>query len=837
MVDTVCKNSVINFQDLSTVNSTAINSWQWSFGSFTSSNIQNPVQNFVSSGTYPISLIVGTVAGCTDTIVKQLEVVDVPLVQFQPTNLCSGLSISFENLSNSAATEFLWNFGTGQMADTSQTFEPDFTFPAYGTYNVTLTANPNSSCQASTNQLINVSNVQANFSTQDTVCAETIFSFTDQSTGSNSIVQWHWNFDDLTTSVSQNNFHEFDQAGSYNVQLVVFGSDGCSDTISKLVEVLALPIVNGGTDAAQCFSDSSVTLTGTAQNSTAILWTGNGGNISPNDNTNTITYTANSTEINNGSTFLVFSSAMNPFCPIVTDTVLIDFIELPEVNAIEDFSICENQNFIPIGGTAVNTDQILWVSTGSGVIGNQNLLNTTYDPSPADIMNGSVDLVLSSVNVHGCEDDSDTLTITFAPLPTSNIEFSDTVCFLSELNLISNCNTGNGYWQTIGDGYFIPSDTGANTTYQTGLIDSDLGYANLIFHSLNNSGCAPLTDSIRITILPILEIEMEAVISCVGSPSQLVDQTVFPEEIVNWTWYIGDSTYYNNSPSHQFPDTGYFDVTLVIVSENGCRDSAIVPIKVNSLPVVDFTPIEPCIYGAYFADSSFADSTTIESWLWHFGDGDSSFVQNPNHVYDSVGKYQVSLQVTSGFGCVNSVSYQVPIYPPPVSAFTFFPNPAQVSDLITFNSKAYSVNAPVVIWDWDFANGDTSDLVNPTTKYDHGGPYEVSLIVFDAVGCRDTSIQTVFITHGPKIPGAFSPNGDGVNDYLMILGAGFEEIDFTIYNNWGRVLYHTTDVNDKGWDGTYNGEPQPLGVYVYKAWVKNIYGQEIEISGDATIIR
>ena len=837
MPDTICKNTIIQFQDSSTVNSTSINSWQWSFGSFSTSNLQNPTQSFSILGTYNITLVVGTVAGCTDTIMKQLTVVEIPVVQFQANDLCSGLSVSFDNQSNTAATSFLWNFGTGQSADTSYAFEPTFNFPSYGTYNVTLTANPNSGCPASKNLQINVSNVQANFNVQDTVCTETVFSFTDQSSASNTIVQWHWNFDDFTSSVSQNNFHEFDQAGTYNVQLIVYASDGCSDTIVKIVEALAQPIIDGGSDTAQCVSNSSITLSGTSQNSTAIVWTGNGGAISPSAISDTIIYTANSTEINAGSTFVVYSSSMNPYCPSVSDTVFIDFIEIPEVEVLEDFSVCEDQTAVNISGTVTNSSQAIWTTTSSGIIGNQNLLSTTYSPSQADIASGSVDLILTSVNNFGCQNGSDTLTITFAPLPEVDLVFSDTVCFLSSLDLISNSNTGDGYWQTIGDGYFTPSDTGANVTYHTGLIDSDLGYANLIFHTLNNNGCPSVSDSIRIAILPILEVNLGTGISCLGSPSQLLDLTDFTEPILSWTWYIGDSTYTGNNPTHQFPDTGYFDVTLVIITANGCSDSAVLPIKVNALPIVDFTPIEPCIYGAYFADSSYADSSTINSWLWHFGDGDSSNIQNPTHVFDSIGNYQVSLQVTSGFGCVNSITYEVPIYPPPVSLFTFFPNPGKVNDLISFTSEAYSVNAPIVTWDWDFSNGDTSDLINPTTSYSSGGVYEVTLIVFDEVGCRDTSIQTIFITHGPKIPAAFSPNGDGVNDYLMILGSGFAELDFTIYNNWGRVLYHTQDINDQGWDGTFSDEPQPLGVYVYKAWVKNIYGQEIEISGDVTIIR
>lgn len=837
MADTICENDVINFIDETVVNNTTITNWEWTFGTFTSSSQQNPVQNFTNIGTFPIKLVVVTASGCTDTIIKQLTVVDVPVVQFVPDDLCSGLNVSFTNQSVLGIGSYLWNFGTGQVGDTSTAVDPVFTFPSYGTYNVTLIANSSSACHVETSQQINVSNVQANFSVQDTVCVMSTIPFSDQSVGSSTLILWHWNFDDFNTSVSQNNFHEYNSAGTYNVRLVVFASDGCSDTIVKTVEVLSQPSVNGGVDTAICISDPSIVLTGVSQHSGGILWTDNGGAILPNDTSLTITYTLNSTELNAGETFVVLNSTLNPYCPAVSDTVKIDVIEVPIIATMADFAICEDQISIGINGVVTNTDQFEWSTMGTGTIVNQNLLFTTYNPSPADLLNGSVNLILASLNDFGCDNDSDTLVITFAPLPIANIASADTICFLQSIDLISNSNTGIGVWQTIGDGYFTPSDTGATITYNSGIIDSDLGYATLIFHSLNNNGCSPTTDTTIITILPLPEANIGTLVSCVGSPSQIIDLTSFPEPIVDWTWYIGDSTYYDSMPSHQFPDTGFFDVTLVIISENGCQDSVVLPVQVNALPIAEFVSPEPCVYGAVFIDSSYDDSTTIDSWLWYFGDGDSSFVQNPVHTYDSLGTYTVTLTITSDFGCENTIVHQVPIFPPPVSQFTFFPNPAQVTDIVSFNSDAYSINAPIVQWLWDFGNGDTSDLIDPETVYDSGGLYNVSLVVFDGVGCRDTSIQIVFISHGPKVPAAFTPNNDGVNDYLMILGSGFEAIDFTVYNNWGRVLYHTSDVEDKGWDGTFEDEPQPMGVYIYKAWVKNVYGEEVEISGDATIIR
>ena len=71
----------------------------------------------------------------------------------------------------------------------------------------------------------------------------------------------------------------------------------------------------------------------------------------------------------------------------------------------------------------------------------------------------------------------------------------------------------------------------------------------------------------------------------------------------------------------------------------------------------------------------------------------------------------------------------------------------------------------------------------------------------------------------------------------MILGGNFSSVDFRIYNNWGEVIYSTNDPNASGWDGTYKGIDQPLGVYVYTAVVTTFDGNEVLLEGDVSLIR
>jgi gliding motility-associated-like protein len=85
------------------------------------------------------------------------------------------------------------------------------------------------------------------------------------------------------------------------------------------------------------------------------------------------------------------------------------------------------------------------------------------------------------------------------------------------------------------------------------------------------------------------------------------------------------------------------------------------------------------------------------------------------------------------------------------------------------------------------------------------------------------------------IPSAFSPNGDGTNDILTVLGS-VTDIDFAIYNRWGQQVFKTTD-RDKGWDGKFNGVPLNPGVFAYRFSGKTPEGAFVELKGNVTLVR
>jgi gliding motility-associated-like protein len=106
-------------------------------------------------------------------------------------------------------------------------------------------------------------------------------------------------------------------------------------------------------------------------------------------------------------------------------------------------------------------------------------------------------------------------------------------------------------------------------------------------------------------------------------------------------------------------------------------------------------------------------------------------------------------------------------------------------------------------------------------------------------GCRDSAVVYVNVDFGMTefIPSAFTPNGDGRNDVFRILNMKYQKLlDFRVYNRWGQQIFQTTDVS-KGWDGTFNGTPQDMGVYNYVIIVARPDGTEKTYTGAVSLIR
>ncbi|MGQ0828244.1 MAG: PKD domain-containing protein [Bacteroidota bacterium] len=833
-----CVGMAVSFKDSSTVSNGTITNWDWNFGDAGTSILTNPTHTYTVSGTYSVTLIVTTALGCKDTVVHPVVIQDLPVPNFTPSPGCNALNIIFTNTTAPAANTYFWDFGnTASLSDTSIVANPTYTYTTVGTYTVTLVVNKGTACELTTTKTITLSSVTAEFTSAATGCMNKSLTFTDLSTvSSNStITNWDWDFGDTTTSILTNPSHVYLSGGTYNVRLIVTTAGGCKDTVIHTVTIQPSPIANAGNDTISCTNNASINLNGTVLNATGGKWIGSG-TFTPNDSTLNPNYTPTPSAILNGKDTLYFITTGNGVCTADTARIIISFYSGPTVNAGPDIAICQNNDSIPLCATITVATGGVWKTSGTGIFADSTLTCTSYTPSIADTVAGSVVVYIISTGNGNCLASRDSVTITFTPKPIITITSNDTSCANNPIPFAANTTTGSGKWTSSVTGTFSPSDTSLSGFFMPTIS----GNVKLIFTSTNNGGCKSTFDTINVTLIPAPTAAFTTVSACPDIPVIFTDATTPVGTITGWTWDFGDgsSTSPLQNPTHVYSPGGTYTVSLIVTSTNGCIDTVNQPVNIYEKPIANFDPNGLCQKdgGMLFLDSSVVNGSTITSWTWEFGDLTGSPLQNPVHNYASFGTYTVQLIVQSAQGCKDTVSKPITVLPGPIAKFVASDYNAYINQVINFSDQ--STNSPVSwLWDFDDSSPDsTSTLQNPSHKYAVGGYYDVCLYVTDANGCKDTTCQTIIIALPPVVPSGFTPNGDGENDIWYVYGGPFKSLDVKIYNNWGELIF-TADKQSQGWDGKRNGIDQAIGVYVWIVTGVTENDEKYEMSGDVTLIR
>jgi gliding motility-associated-like protein len=150
---------------------------------------------------------------------------------------------------------------------------------------------------------------------------------------------------------------------------------------------------------------------------------------------------------------------------------------------------------------------------------------------------------------------------------------------------------------------------------------------------------------------------------------------------------------------------------------------------------------------------------------------------------------------------------------------------------------------------WNFGNGNTlntSELQSQTQTYDTTGVYTVMLVA-NFANCSDTVYVTIVVNDPPVIPpvvpvditapNVLTPNNDGINDVFLLNMLNIKEVNLTILNRWGNLIYSGTGLN-ASWDGkTQEGLPAGEGVYFYMYSATGMQNESFEGHGFVHLIR
>lgn len=238
----------------------------------------------------------------------------------------------------------------------------------------------------------------------------------------------------------------------------------------------------------------------------------------------------------------------------------------------------------------------------------------------------------------------------------------------------------------------------------------------------------------------------------------------------------------------------------------------------------------------------FIGGQNVISWLWTIDQTKKSTAPNPSVIYKNFGQKEIKLVVYNSV-CSDSAAAIINLANAPLKAQFTSPDFACPTDAVTFTDQSIG---NIQAWNWDFSNGQTSNLQSPPAQSYASGSgsiikyYPVQLSVTDSVGCTDsyTKILKVAPNCYIAVPSAFTPNGDGLNDYLYPLNAyTATNLVFRVFNRFGQVLFETTDWTKK-WDGTYQSYPQPSGTYIWTLdYTDQFSGIKRALKGTTVLIR
>ncbi len=590
---------------------------------------------------------------------------------------------------------------------------------------------------------ISVSNGQspvANFTANiQSGCSPLIINFQDLSTGNP--ISWNWDFGNGNTSSLQNPSATYFTPGTYTVRLTATNNSG-SNTLSRTayITVNENPVVNFSANTTTgCFpfivqfTDASTAGTG----NTNISWNWDFGNgVTSTLQNPTVTYT----------TAGVYTVTLT----VVNDKGCNRTVVKPNYINVTVGVVAGFTNTIPTVCRPPADINFTNTSTGPGVLsylwdfgdGNTSI---AQNPIHTYTTAGSYIVTLTATSSAGCVDTYRITTpIVIGGIITSfNAPFSACTQEVFSLTNTSSPVPISSFWN-FGDGNTANTINTSHSYVTPGL------YTIRLFNTYSNC-IDSMLQNITINPQPVADFSSPDTIRCEPPlTSNFTDLTT--GGATAWQWNFGDGgTSTLQNPSHTFITTGSFTVTLIATNAFGCSDTIV---KTNYIRIqrasisIPLLPIRACVPLTISPIALVTSLDAVTSWLWDFGDGVTSPLQFPTHIYPVQGTFTVKLFITTSTGCTDSLVLDsaVRVGTKPIANFTAAPNPVCAKKPISFTDLSVPANE----WFWQFGDGGTSIVRNPIYAYQDTGYFDVTLIATNN-GCPDTIVIPNFIQVLPPI--------------------------------------------------------------------------------------
>ena len=733
-----------------------IKSWQWIFGDGDTANVQNPIHQYVDTGSYNVILHVIDSSGCANqnSTVYIQRVDPIPTVDFtwSPDPAATVDNIQFSGTSNSTnVTSWHWDFGTG---DTANVQNPTYSYSTTGKDTVTLSIVANGVCSTSIKKVVSIDPLPAPDFSYSTACLNDKIYFSDSTTTPVGTIQtWKWYFGDGDSTIvhspdNPNVSHTYVTQNTYKVTLLAINSDGYQRSITKSITVAPKPTADFYVNDT-CYRNPTTFRDQSSLNGGSPIvswhWTfGDGNTSNAQDTLHTYSYPG---------TYAVHLYIENgDGCrDTAVQNVVMDTLPAVAFTMSQD-TICLGD---PITFSGQSSQTVSWHwDFGNG--DTSSYQTTTYQFPTS----GLKTVTLLVTNTKGCSS-SITHSVYVKPVPNPNFDFTilchhDTTCF----NDLSSGYIVDWQW-SFGDG-------------ATSNIQNPVHYYqpvrnyNAQLTVTSNENCS--SSVTRLIIFDSVQQSHFTVSNaCTFDRTVFTDSTTTPgSSTIDWRkWYFGDGdSLVVTDPAvttaeHIYLGTTTYNVTLITHNTFGKYDTITRLISVHRKPKAEFIVNDTCYNEPLtFTDQSMKDGgSDLSAWNWNFGDSISgtrneSTLQNPTHTMSYPGSYDVRLIVSNTDNCSDTVVHNVVVDSLPNVDFTIQQDTLCYGD----DARFYGSGKDITSWHWDFGNGDTSSYQNPVYQYPAPGNYTVTLVVTDLKGCSNSVSHTIFVADTPKADFSFGPS-------------------------------------------------------------------------------
>ena len=712
----------------------------------------------------------------TDTI--NILVNPEPTITVNSPSICEGETAI---LTANGATTYTWNPSTGLSTSTGNNVLANPTITTSFTVTGIITT---TGCSNTAVSVITVNPLPIiNFSSPAFGCPNNPIAIINSTTGA---TNYSWTFGDGGTSNANNPSHTYLSFGNYTITLVATSSFGCIDSLSQPISIMPPPTVSFNMSDSSGCEPLAIQFTNISTPNLFYLWDFGNGQTSTLENPGTIIFNSGIV----GDTTYYITLTVSYLCGNVSFSDSVKVLHLP----VAYFGVDANSGCSP--------DTVFFSNNSYGVP--TSFLWNFGDGTTSTLQNPLPHIYFAFTN-----DTVYTITLT-ATNPCGTSTWTDTVLVHpNSVNAFINANPIIGCAPLAVN--FTNFTTGA-TVYNWNFGDGNFSTLYSVNHTYQNAGtylaimsandgCSFASDSVIITVNPQPNVNFTVAQNsiCVGQSAVFNNLST---GVSNSLWNFGDgftSTLFN--PAHVYSTPGTYTISLIgSATGTGCPDTAYATIIIHGLPTAIFNP--DIFSGCQPLTVSFTNQSIGGNFYsWDFGDGNTSATNSPVHTFLNAGTFTVQLIATNLFGCTDTTSSVVTVYPKPVAAFvtssSFYCDfPATVQ--ITNNSTGANN------YQWDLGNGTTSTQNNPVVTYNSYGAFTITLIAANQFGCSDTATFIYNVYQTPVSNFDFGP---------------YEGCELFTVNFNNSSLYANSYYWNFG-DGTTSNQNNPL--YTYSAGVYSV---------------